>query len=168
VLGTFGRGFYVLDDYSPLRHLDEIPADAQGYLFPVQPAFLYRFLIGSRGSGGSGRYAAQNPPYGANLNLWLPAGTEASQGSFALSLRDSGGEEVRRLEVPVRPGLQRIVWDLRETAPEPEEGERRPRQGPEVAPGTFTAALIAIDSRGRETELSPSRLIRVMPLELDR
>ncbi len=168
VLGTFGRGFYVLDDYSPLRHLDEMPAETAGYLFPAQPAFLYRFLIGSRGSGGSGRYAAPNPPYGANINLFLPAGAESTRDTFALSIRDSGGYEIRRLEVPAHPGLQRIVWDLCEAAPEPEEGQRRPRQGPEVAPGTFTAVLIAIDSRGRERELSPTTLIRVMPLEPER
>ena len=38
LVGTFGRGFYVLDDYSPLRDLDEAALEQEAILFPVKQA----------------------------------------------------------------------------------------------------------------------------------
>ena len=40
VLGTFGRGFYVLDDYSPLRQLSQGTFDRDGHIFPTKPAVI--------------------------------------------------------------------------------------------------------------------------------
>ncbi len=41
VLGTFGRGFYVLDDYSALRYVDKIDLDQEGILYPIRDAIAY-------------------------------------------------------------------------------------------------------------------------------
>jgi len=77
VLGTFGRGFYILDDYTPLRlvnkeHLEEQAA----LLFPVKDALRYieRSRLGGssgRGSQGASYYAAPNPPFGAVFTYYL-------------------------------------------------------------------------------------------------
>jgi len=68
VVGTFGRGFFILDDYAPLRTSDaELKAEAT--LFAVRDAWLYnpdsRRGWGGKGDWGTGHYAADNPPYGA-------------------------------------------------------------------------------------------------------
>ncbi len=72
---TFGRGFYVLDDYSPLRLLsEELLADNELYLFPVRRALQYvpdSPLGGRKGTQGDGFYVAANPEYGAILTYYL-------------------------------------------------------------------------------------------------
>jgi len=70
VLGTFGRGFYVLDDYSPLRTVSEEMLTGGPVLFGVKDAPLYveRSRLGhtnGKGSQGAAFYAAPNPPFGA-------------------------------------------------------------------------------------------------------
>ena len=79
VLGTFGRGFYVLDDYTPLRELASGVAEAAAHLFAVRKAPLYieQSRLGmndGRGAQGSTYYAAPNPPFGAILTLHLRDG----------------------------------------------------------------------------------------------
>ena len=74
VVGTFGRGIYILDDYSPLRSgSDELNKPS---LFQVRDAWLYvpdsRRGWGGKGDWGVGRYTADNPPYGAVFAYYLP------------------------------------------------------------------------------------------------
>jgi len=71
-VATFGRGFYILDDYTPLRELSEQRLGSeQAILFPVRDAHSYipkRSRIVERGHG---FYTADNPPFGALLTYWL-------------------------------------------------------------------------------------------------
>ncbi|MEM9412282.1 MAG: hypothetical protein AAGA30_14295, partial [Planctomycetota bacterium] len=71
---SFGRGFYVLDDYSPLRHADaENLKDDQFHLFPVRRALWYvqADSLGRRfGFQGDSFYSADNPPYGATFTYY--------------------------------------------------------------------------------------------------
>jgi photosystem II stability/assembly factor-like uncharacterized protein len=75
VVGTFGRGIYILDDYSPLRS-SATELDAGANLFGVRDAWLYvpdnRRGWGGKGDWGVGRYTADNPPYGAVFAYYLP------------------------------------------------------------------------------------------------
>ncbi len=78
VLATFGRGFYILDDYTPLRHLDKKVLDSEANIFPVKDALMYveSELLGSPGSGGNSfqgemYYTAKNPPLGAVFTYYL-------------------------------------------------------------------------------------------------
>lgn len=75
VLGTFGRGFYVLEDYSPLRNLGKETFDKEAQLFPVKDAWMFipSYPLGLRDKGhlGSNYYAAPNPPVGAVFTYWL-------------------------------------------------------------------------------------------------
>jgi photosystem II stability/assembly factor-like uncharacterized protein len=75
VLGTFGRGFYILDDYSPLRNVSSETIAQESQLFPVKNALMY---IQSRPYGLKGKsfqgeafFAADNPPFGATLTYYL-------------------------------------------------------------------------------------------------
>ncbi len=70
VLGTFGRGFYVLDDYTPLRKLSEQLVKQPFVLFPVEDSWMF---MQSRGKSNMGEthYAAKNPPVGAVFTYYL-------------------------------------------------------------------------------------------------
>ena len=75
VLATFGRGFYILDDYSPLRAMDEAVAAGAAYFFPVEDPWAYipaRPLGGrEKGTMGDAFFTAPNPPFGAVLTYHL-------------------------------------------------------------------------------------------------
>ncbi|MBI5864760.1 MAG: glycosyl hydrolase [Planctomycetes bacterium] len=76
VLGTFGRGFYVLDDYTPLRLATPELLEQPAYVFPIKDALHYvqAGRLGGRdgrGSQGASFYAAPNPPYGATVTYYL-------------------------------------------------------------------------------------------------
>ena len=76
VLGTFGRGIYILDDYTPLRTVDRETLERGPALFPVKNSL--RYVQANRLGGGSGRgsqgasyYAAPNPPFGVVFTYYL-------------------------------------------------------------------------------------------------
>lgn len=75
VLGTFGRGFYVLDDYTPLRSLTPQDLALEAKLFPVKQALMYieSRPLGMKGKSfqGESYYAADNPPFGATFTYHL-------------------------------------------------------------------------------------------------
>ncbi len=75
VLGTFGRGFYILDDYSALRGLNKQKLEAAALLFPVKDPWMFveRFPIGLRSKGhlGSSYYVTPNPEMGAVFTYYL-------------------------------------------------------------------------------------------------
>jgi len=74
-IATFGRGFYILDDYSPLRRVTPELLDRPATLFPVKPAWMFipSLPYGWKGKGflGEGFYAAANPPFGATFTYYL-------------------------------------------------------------------------------------------------
>ncbi len=75
VAASFGRGFFILDDYTPLRHVTPQALEQPATLFPLRRA--YQFLpstpYGLRGKGhfGEGFYTAPNPPHGAVFTYYL-------------------------------------------------------------------------------------------------
>ena len=72
VVGTFGRGIYILDDYAPLRELTEASMEKQALLIaPSRPAKWFRLDDNHSDSDGSDRYAAKNPAHGATLTYFL-------------------------------------------------------------------------------------------------
>lgn len=68
VLASFGRGFYILDDYSPLRNLKQTEGK-EAYLFPIKNSWMFveSSPLGIRGKGflGESYWAAENPKVGA-------------------------------------------------------------------------------------------------------
>lgn len=69
-LATFGRGFYILDDYNPLRNLKKDTLDMNGYLFPVKDALMYLPTDTKYGQG-STPYVAKNPDFGAVFTYYI-------------------------------------------------------------------------------------------------
>ncbi len=75
VVGTFGRGIYILDDYSPLRHLKTEVLAKSSAILPVKKALLYvpaaPLAGGEKAFQGASFYTAPNPPFGATLTYYL-------------------------------------------------------------------------------------------------
>jgi photosystem II stability/assembly factor-like uncharacterized protein len=72
---TFGRGFYILDDYSPLRHVSAEAFDGDALLFPVKDPWMYvesgPMGYNEKGSQGHSFFTAPNPPFGAVFTYYL-------------------------------------------------------------------------------------------------
>lgn len=72
ILATFGRGFYVLDNYAPLRQISAETLDQSSALFSVKDALMYvRSNAPFTGAQGASFYTAPNPPYGATFTYYL-------------------------------------------------------------------------------------------------
>jgi photosystem II stability/assembly factor-like uncharacterized protein len=75
VVATFGRGFYILDDYTPLRHVDEAALANEAVLFPVKDAWMYIESqpagYNEKGTMGHDYFTAPNPPFGAVFTYYL-------------------------------------------------------------------------------------------------
>ncbi|MFT5769724.1 MAG: photosystem II stability/assembly factor-like uncharacterized protein, partial [Lysobacterales bacterium] len=82
VVGTFGRGIYILDDYSALRlSADELSSEVT--VFNVRDTWLFvpddRRGWGGKGDYGVGRYTADNPPFGAVFSYYLPEALQSQK-----------------------------------------------------------------------------------------
>ena len=75
VVGTFGRSFYILDDYSPLRELSDQLVARDAHIFKIKKGLMYipsnPLGGGSKAFQGSGFYTAPNPPFGATITYYL-------------------------------------------------------------------------------------------------
>ncbi len=72
VLATFGRGFYVLDDYAPLRQVSRSTLQRDGHVFPVRAAVLDVPETGrARGFQGEQFWMGENRPFGALVSYWV-------------------------------------------------------------------------------------------------
>jgi photosystem II stability/assembly factor-like uncharacterized protein len=75
VAATFGRGFYVLDNYSPLRQLNKTNIDKKAHLFPVSDALLYvqadPLGLEVTGFQGANLWSTPNPEVGATFTLYI-------------------------------------------------------------------------------------------------
>jgi len=106
VLGTFGRGFYVLDDYSPLREVSAEALAKEAELFPLRTSYQFDELSQIRAAWGN--ESTPNPPMGAVFTYHVAPGTT---GNLVLNIKDDAGRQVRRLDVPETPGLRRVTWN---------------------------------------------------------
>lgn len=74
VLGTFGRGFYILDDYSPLRDLTNELLETN-HVFPIRKGLMYQVVttlgVSGRAFQGSDFYTAPNPEFGTTFTLYF-------------------------------------------------------------------------------------------------
>ena len=116
---TFGRGFYVLDDYTPLREIaaGALGADAGAGVWPVRDAWWYIPSVPNQAPGrptlGTDAYAAPNPPFGATLTYYLPevpSTAEARRGEREAEMRAQG------TDAPF-PGYETLRAEAAESAP---------------------------------------------------
>ncbi len=109
VLGTYGRGFWILDDITPLQQLTREVVEADARLFEPRPAYRFRPVTGPM-TMFDDPTAGEDPPEGASLGYWLK---EAPEGEVKLRIRNGRGEVVRTLDGKKEPGVNRVWWDFR-------------------------------------------------------
>jgi photosystem II stability/assembly factor-like uncharacterized protein len=123
VVATYGRGFWILDDITPLRALDGDVAAKDAFLFTPRPAYRFRdaegiFAVAYDPSAGF------NPAYGASINYWLKVGSDSvvkdsagvqsvTRDSATITIKDATGAVVRTMKGPMQQGINRVYWDLR-------------------------------------------------------
>ncbi|MBL4659822.1 MAG: hypothetical protein JKY19_05670 [Alcanivoracaceae bacterium] len=80
---SFGRGFFVFDDYSLLREVNGDQLKQTATLFPVKPAWWYipKIVLGfsEKASQGSEFFTAKNPPFGSVFNYYLKEGLSTAK-----------------------------------------------------------------------------------------
>jgi photosystem II stability/assembly factor-like uncharacterized protein len=160
ILGTHGRGIWILDDASPLRQISSNVAQSAAYLF--KPAAAYRTRPGSDEGTPLPPEEAQlpNPPNGALIDYYVGSANTP----VVISITDASGRLVRQwsstdkpdtvnpksLDIPMywihpqsppsaQRGAHRWIWDLHYGG----TGARRGRRGggPLAPPGTYTVRL---------------------------
>ena len=182
VVATYGRGFWIMDDITPLRTLGADVVAKDAHLFA--PRVTYRlhnteqpYAVIYDPSAGF------NPPYGAAITYYLRTGSDStvrdsagtklvSKDSVSITISDATGAVVRSLKGPVNAGINRVWWNLRgdltkqaklRTPPEYAswfnvtlEGRNAPtvgRVGVLVPPGTYTVKLTAPSGRTETQQL---------------
>ena len=113
VVATYGRGFWIMDDITPLQELTEEVIGSQVHLFT--PRTAYRFLTRQRSqSQPEDSGAGSNPTYGASISFYLE---RVPAEGVRLEVHDEGGQSVQLLDTgALRRGINRVHWDLREEA----------------------------------------------------
>jgi Sortilin, neurotensin receptor 3, len=139
IVGTYGRGIFVLDDYAVLRQITNVTANEDVHLFKPDGAVRMRRNVGADTPFPPEAPHALNPPDGAIIYYWL--GSRPS-GRVTLDVLDSAGAVVRHYSsdpitpvpeaarpphpnfwvkveqpLPTDAGMHRVNWDLRYDAP---------------------------------------------------
>ncbi|MGQ0647446.1 MAG: VPS10 domain-containing protein, partial [Gemmatimonadaceae bacterium] len=160
VVGTYGRGYWIMDDLTPLQQLTPAVAAAPSHLF--KPRDAYRFIQRTSPFAMSNDMTAgTNPQYGASINYWLG---RVPQGNVGVRIADAAGKTVRTLTGTRNQGINRVYWDLEDNNSMPvrlrttplyadwvDMGPQRVRQvnngmSIRLAPGTYTVTL-EVDGR---------------------
>lgn len=139
VIGTHARGFFVLDDVTPLRGV-AAALPQRVTLFPPPTATRYTPASDTSSLGG-GVFVAPNKSYGATVSYFV--GDAAAGGPVEIEILDADRQPLRRLRGDARPGINRTVWDLRRAACGAWAPATGRLHGPRVAPGSYIVRLTA-------------------------
>ncbi len=117
VVSTFGRGVYILDDYSPFRNLSEETLAKDAFIFPIKDALMFipSNPFGFKGVGfmGAGFYSAPNPDAGAVFTYYLKEGFK--------TVKDIRIDEEKKLQKEGKNIKYPSYDQLRKESEEPEQ-----------------------------------------------
>lgn len=124
VVATFGRGFYVLDNYTPLREVTTEILDKEAHLFPIKDALQYvpSAPLGLRGTGsqGASMWHADNPKFGATFSLYMKDVEKSlkSKRQKDAKKKEKDGEPVDyptfdELRAEQREDKMQLIWIIR-------------------------------------------------------
>jgi photosystem II stability/assembly factor-like uncharacterized protein len=179
VVATYGRGFWILDDITPLQQLTPQVSAANAHLFAPRDAYRFRNTV-QPVSVTYDPAAGQNLPYGSDINFYLKSKPGAKD-RVRLTISDAGGKIVRAIDCnPQRgegtaaggesepgedapgprpaschaeAGINRVWWDLRDEPTSQIRLRTAHQDAPEVAPGP--QGWRAAPGAGRISLLSP-------------
>ncbi len=151
IAATQGRGFWIIDDLTPLHQLNETVAASAVHLFKPMPS--YRMPGSQRGVS---KTAGQNHPGGVMIHFFLAdtAKTKASleimetDGTLIKKFSTKPDKKARDGELKIKPGFNRFVWDMRYADAEGFDGLilwAARLTGPKAVPGMYKAKLTVND-----------------------
>ena len=126
VISTYGRGFWIMDEISPIQQMTAEVMNENAHLFPVHSTYRLRGITVPYASNDDPT-AGQNPPYGASINYYLKA---APKGDVSIKVLDASGNPVQTIRGTKTAGLNRVWWNLRNE----NSKEIRLRTSPAYAP----------------------------------
>ena len=144
VLGTHGRGVWILDQINALQELTPEVTAKPAHLFSMEPAEQIRYRREGAHTGNM-IFFGENPPAGAIIDYWM----READDDVAVTVHDASGAQVASVQTSTDPGVNRVVWDLRHgDSPDASEEEGgggfgQPTGGPFVVPGLYTVRLTA-------------------------
>ncbi len=147
VLGTHGRGIWILDNLNALQELSLEKLQQEAALFSIPDAELINYTQ-EGGHRGDVFYRGENPPRGAIMDLYLRE--PVASGQIDLAIQDMAGNTIRKLKPDTTAGIQRLSWNgrypnlarpYREPSYEDEDRRRSGPSGPLVSPGLYKAVL---------------------------
>ncbi|MDA8019574.1 MAG: glycosyl hydrolase [Thermoanaerobaculia bacterium] len=146
ILGTHGRGVYILDDITALRDLTLEKIEQNVVLLPSRPApqVVTNQL---QDFGADDEFVGRNPPEAAWVTYYLKK--RHLFGDLKLEIYDQAGEKITEIPGGKRVGLNRVVWPMRLDPPKlPKASNLVPAfLGPRVPEGKYKVKLI----KGKET-----------------
>jgi len=147
VVATHGRGIWIIDDITPLRHLTPEVLAKEAAFLPGRPVEQRLSTFGGW-SEGSAAFEGPNPPNGAWITYY-----QAKRhifGRMKLEVFDSEGKLIDTLPANSRRGISRVVWRMHLKAPRVPPAATaafEASNGPRVVPGTYTVKM----TRGNQT-----------------
>ncbi len=109
VVGTYGRGYYILDNISPLRdYVNEVTSE-DAHLFPLQQAYRFNDKQAIKTDGPSFN-SGRNPSYGADINYYLK---DSLHQKVEIQILTHDDTVIRTLKGKNKAGINRIMWNLR-------------------------------------------------------
>ncbi|MEM9303815.1 MAG: glycosyl hydrolase, partial [Pseudomonadota bacterium] len=154
VLGTHGRGVYVIDDITPLRGLTQETIDANVAILPTRPAPMI-LTTQLQSFGAHDAFVGNNPPQAATIVYHLKK--RHLFGDLKVEVFDDEDRLIASLPGGKRRGLNRVEWPMRFKAPKfPPATSLVPGfLGPRVPEGEYRVVL----TKGKETLESTVQLV---------
>ena len=113
VVGTFGRGIYILDDYAALRHPAATALTKEAAILPIKPVLAYIQTQAGTGSQGEAYFTAPNPPYGATITYQLKEGVK----TLKQKRQEAEAEAERKGAAPPFPTVAELRAEAEEDPP---------------------------------------------------
>jgi len=110
IVGTHGRGVWILDDLTPLEQATPSVMANEITLFDIRPATIY-FNRSSGDLNADTIFSAPNPTFGAGIAYWMKNKAPENQ-KVSIHIYDPEGNKVRTIEGTGEKGFNRIYWDL--------------------------------------------------------
>ncbi|MBY5950587.1 glycosyl hydrolase [Algoriphagus marincola] len=151
VLGTHGRGVWILDHVNALQEMTPEVLRQDAVLFSIAEAEIINYTRDGAHTGDM-YYRGENPDFGAAIDFYLRE--SVSPDAIKLTIFDANGKMVDEVKAPTKAGLHRVMWNLRYQTEA--SGTRRGRiLGPYVLPGLYTAKL-EVNGKSQEQKFQVS------------
>lgn len=142
IIGTHGRGIWILDDIVTLQNMSPDIFQSDHHLFSLRPVTLYE--LSSSGEPSSiPVFAGRNPEYSAVIFAYFKNKPEEKP---KIVIKDGEGNQVQEVSLLTKEGIHRQLWNL-QFVPETKDGKKIKPSGlgflalPSVFPGEYTVEM---------------------------